>query len=640
MPKITVCLILTLFSFQFLLAQKKADPTTSEKLYAEQLKTQFPDDNIALDASDDVLSFSYDKNTDKVTVNHVLKETLINLDSRSDIQLYCVYDDQTEINTFNITYKTNKDAYFRIIDEAYTSQDLFHVDTRVKYTNIDFPLLGYKYHNTIDKTYLDVKYLTKLYFNDNYPIVKKTIKIEVPDWLDIELKEMNFDGYDIIKTTKSNSKRKSKTHTYSIENIKAMSKEENAPGPTYIYPHILILAKSYTIKNDKKVLFANTQDLYNWYKSLANELKNDNSLLKDKVIELTKNAKTDEDKIKNIYYWVQDNIRYIAFEDGIAGFKPDEASSVYTKRFGDCKGMANLTKQMLVEAGFDARLTWIGTKRIAYDYSIPSLSVDNHMICTLFKDGKTIFLDATEKYNPFGEYADRIQGKQVLIEDSDKYIIKTVPNSKASFNKEVFNYDLSLQGETIIGNVTKQYNGESRSGLLYYFNTIKNDKKDTFLEYFLNEGNNNITVSNINTNDLNDRESNIDISYNVKVNNAISSFDNTLYVDLDFDKEFLNYDFKERETDYIFSAKKHIESNTRLKIPSGYTVSELPKNISITNENYNLSVSFLKENDIIKYNKSFTITNAKIEKKDFPQWNDFISQLTNLYKEQIILTKQ
>jgi hypothetical protein len=31
------------------------------------------------------------------------------------------------------------------------------------------------------------------------------------------------------------------------------------------------------------------------------------------------------DKVKAIFYWVQNNIRYIAFEDGIAGFLPDKS---------------------------------------------------------------------------------------------------------------------------------------------------------------------------------------------------------------------------------------------------------------------------------------------------------------------------
>ena len=37
--------------------------------------------------------------------------------------------------------------------------------------------------------------------------------------------------------------------------------------------------------------------------------------------------------------------------------------------------------EMLKAIGLDGRLCWLGTNHIAYDYSTPSLGVDNHMIC-------------------------------------------------------------------------------------------------------------------------------------------------------------------------------------------------------------------------------------------------------------------
>ncbi|MFT4804054.1 MAG: hypothetical protein ACJAZK_000406 [Psychroserpens sp.] len=632
---ITVMILVTTVVF----SQKRIEPTVEDKAKANVLKEQFPDDDIALISSVDYVTFDLNKRDEKVTVVHSAKDNMINIDSRADIQKYCFYDGESSIEEFKIMYRNEKEANFYVKDEAYKSNDLFHNDSRVQYAVMDFPLRGYRYLTHIEKHYKDVKYFTKLYFNNEYPTVKKTIKVEIPNWLNLELKELNFEGHAIEKKVTSNSKGNAKIHTYTLKNVSAMYDDSNAPGPSYIYPHVLILAKTFKNGEETVNLFDSTQDLYNWYKSLVNSLDNDNTDITSKVIELTENASSDNEKIKNIYYWVQDNIRYIAFEDGIAGFKPDEAANVFNKRYGDCKGMANLTKQMLLEAGFDARLTWIGTKHIAYDYSTPSLSVDNHMICTLFKDDKIIFLDGTEKFNSFGEYADRIQGKQVLIENGKEFILEYVPTTAADFNKEKFAYNFELTDNEIIGSVNKAFSGESRAQLLYYFNSLKNDKKDEFLEYYLNKGNRNIKVSNIITSDLLNRDNNINISYNVAIKNAISSFDGQIYIDLDFDKELSGYTMEKRHTDFIFDTKKDLESITRLTIPTGYTITHLPENINVSSTNFDMQVNFTKENNTLIYKKFFKIKYAKVEINDFEEWNEFITKLNAVYNEQIILTK-
>ena len=641
MIKKILCLVLCLAFSSISFSQKNLDPSSTDKATAKALKEKFPDDNVALLISKTDVTFGFDNKSKKVTVTNKLDETLINLDSRSDIQKYSFYDGESEITEFKIRYKNKRAAKgFFIKDEAYTSDDLFHNDTRVKYTHLDFPLFAYKYHTTIHKEYKDIKYFTSVYFHGDYPTEEQHIKITVPNWLELELKEINFENYDISKKEETSEKGDSKIYTFTLNNVEAFAKDERAPGPSYIYPHIMILAKSQSKNGEKQVIFNSTQDLYNWYSSLTSSLKNDRSAFKDKVAELIKNAKDDTEKIKNIYYWVQDNIRYIAFEDGIAGFKPDEAANVFTKKYGDCKGMANLTKQMLIEAGFDARLTWIGTKRIAYDYSTPNLSVDNHMICTLSVDGKPYFLDGTEKFNSFGEYADRIQGKQVLIENGDDFILAKVPESDAEFNKETINYNLKIENDNIIGSVEKHFKGESRSSLLYYFNQIQNDQKEDFLDWYLNSGNKNIEVSNVSTSDLNNRDIPVDLSYDIKLKNAISSFDGTIYLDLDFEKEFAQSQLKERKTDYIFSFKRNLESTTHLELPSGYGVSELPKDIDVSTKNYDISIRFSKQANTLVYKKIFTIKNAKIETSDFENWNKTISQLSAVYNEQIILTKK
>jgi hypothetical protein len=87
---------------------------------------------------------------------------------------------------------------------------------------------------------------------------------------------------------------------------------------------------------------------------------------------------------------------------------------------------------MLQLAGYDARLAWIGTRDIPYDYSLPSLVVDNHMICALFLRDSTYFLDGTESYISFGDYAYRIQGRPALIQDGKNTSSRVYPICRKS----------------------------------------------------------------------------------------------------------------------------------------------------------------------------------------------------------------
>lgn len=619
------------------LAQKGIDPTPEDISKAKQLREKYAKDDIAILESSDYITFDLNKKEGKVIVNHNAKENLMNINYRADIHKYEFYDSESSIQTFSLKYRNDKPAQFRVTDEFYKDKDLFYNDAKVKYIAVDFPVQGYNYKYEMEKKYEDVKYFTALYFNDEYPILKKKISFEIPNWLEVELKEFNFEGCKISKT--STQENNITRVTYTFDDVPAVYKEDETPGRSYIYPHILILAKSFTKEGTKTPLFRDYADLYQWYHSLVMMMKDDTSVLKAKVTELTANAKTDEEKIKNIYYWVQDNIRYIAFEDGIAGFKPDESNHVFEKRYGDCKGMANLIKQMLKVAGFDARLTWIGTKHIAYDYKTPSLAVDNHMICTLFHKGKKIYLDGTEKFNSLGDYAERIQNKEVMIEDGEKCIIEKIPGGTADANKELFKATLNIQNETMVGTCNKNYLGESKTQFLNIYNSFESNKKKERLDGFLSRQDKNILVKDVKTSDLKNRDIPLNIDYGIVISNKVSSFDDEIFVDLDFMNEYKNFELKDRKVDYEMDYKTHFNSQITLKIPEGYKATKIPSNLNIKENNFEVNITFENTGKEIIYKKTFLFKNGCIKANEIDKWNDFNKKLIENYNQQITLSK-
>lgn len=604
---------------------------------AKEAHEQYADEIVLARKSQDAFEFAYNRKNKGVKVTESSEEQLICIDAQASISQYKFYDEQSRIKKVEVWDRSNRlDRFPDVKDEYHSTSSYFYSDARVQYFPLHFDQMGDQYRVRFEKEYSDVKYLTRVYFHKGYPVAEREVRFTVPSWLEVELKPMNFEGFD-IQSSKSVDKKGNTIHTFIARDLPGFDNEEDAPGNSHIYPHLLILAKSFLRKKETNDLFRNTQDLYNWYHSLVDQMNDAPAVLQEKVSSLTTNASTDEEKIRAIYYWVQDNIRYIAFEDGIAGFKPEECQQVYSDKFGDCKGMANLTKQMLTIAGFDARLTWIGTRHIAYDYSIPSLAVDNHMICTVMLNGKTYFLDPTEKYSAFGDYAERLQGKEAMIENGATFLLEKVPLRKPEDNIETITSKLELQDNVLRGKVTHVYEGESRAYLLQQINYLETTELEEALNDFVNDGDKNQQVFDLTYSDFENRDQALTIQFEMAQHNAATSFGNEVYLELDRFREFKYSRLKDRKQDLLFDYKQHTVREVIVQLPEGMRVKHLPEDLEVQHERFSMQIRYTQKGNQLIYRKEIQIPDAVLKKADMESWNAAIEQLRNAYRQLVIL---
>ncbi len=600
------------------------------------------DSNIVISASKEVYEFVYNKSSNNVEVKESLGTNYLCNNFRNSIAVIEAYNDEITIDDVDFSVDGKKPKGITPQYSYYQIDDYFYSDMHVCY----FPLLldkkGSVAEVNFQKTVKDPRYLTNIFFSEMYPVASKQIIFKVPKWMNVELKEMNFGGYNITKTKTYDAKNDEDIYTYTALNVDAREDEKLCPGPTFIYPHVLVISKEAHPENNSFTYFKSVADQYAWYRSILKNLSNNETLIKQKADEIVAGKTNDLEKIKAIFYWMQNNIRYIAFEDGIAGFLPDKAEEVLRKKYGDCKGMANLTKELLKAEGFDARLCWLGTNHIAYDYSTPSLAVDNHMICALMYKGKTYFLDATENYLELNNYAERIQGREILIEDGDKYILTHVPEETYTQNLDSEKRILTINGNDLTGSVNDEWKGEEKENILYQLNYIRKDKSQDALKKYLADGNSDYKITDLTTSNLNDIDSNLTATYTVTHSNAVSSFSKDYYVDLDFKKELgsSNFDTTNRKLDFLFPYKTHLERITELTIPAGYKIGSMPPDLSIKNTNYDFDIRYIQQPGKIIYHKTIILKNTHLAKTNFKQWNSDIAKLTDAYNQQLVLTAQ
>ncbi|HYG15091.1 MAG TPA: transglutaminase domain-containing protein [Bacteroidia bacterium] len=646
-------------------------------------KIQEEEDEEMMESADEIKETAEDKTMiesdwpeSPVTVKEKNEISVIALKDKLNYYDGIDYSDNQSVSVISGTYghKENSIFFVSTYNKNMEIDGIFHSDAKIALMNVPMYVKGNSLQLNYTRTYHDYRYVSSVYLVESAPCTEKVVSFEIPEGLDIEILEMNFEGYDITRTEgevpqsepedkeRSNKKSKSKSKTkkkksrkklkelsknskrinYVIKNTPGYGYENSSYGPSHSLPHLLVLTKGYSNGKDTTALMSNSDDLYKWYSTLVNKMDNETDKIKEAAKNITVDKTTDEEKISAIFYWVQDNIRYLAFEDGIAAFKPDECQNVYEKRYGDCKGMANLTKEMLKSLGYDARLVWIGTSRIAYPGDMPSLSVANHMICAVYLDNKVYFLDATENYVSFGDYADRIQGRKVVIENGDSaYIVETIPSFTADHNKIESTEDYSLTNGLLTGTVKEIYNGESKTLILRSYNDVKLDKRERALRGFLTNGDNmSLTVSDVKHSDFNERNKPFEITYKMNAKGRALADGTQTLVNLEWERDWANaYMDTARLTHYSFYYKQHLVNKINFTVPQGMSVVRLPQEVTIINEYFVFKLNFSQQGNTITYNKEIVFPKGYLHRSQLKAWNDAITKVTNFYDSYIILKK-
>lgn len=495
-------------------------------------------------------------------------------------------------------------------DESTDGYMYFKTDSRYKIYDLNLPVRGTQVSYGYTEECRDAKFNSVMYIPDDHFTQKKIVKIALHDFMQFDIVEKNFEGLNFTRDTvyeypkTGSSKEKVKYLVYTFKRLKGFQNFSSDRGPSYNYPMLYFHFKSAKSNGRSHQILNNTDDLYRWYRLVSSNLTNDTSAFASFTKNLVKDKKTDEEKIKTVFYWIQDNIRYIAFEDGIAGFRPDECADVFKKRYGDCKGMANLTKNMLKVLGYDARMVWIGTKHQNFSYDIPGMPVDNHAICAVKLNGKYVFLDGTENYCAMYEYANRIQGRRCIVENGENYTIETVPEWGYEHNEASSTEILQLNGNIIEAKIRKTYSGESKLDLIRAFNFLNTEDKNEVLYNYLTDENIQFKAKNIVSSDLGNRDINPLITYDLNVSGHVIKGKDRVFINLEWDREFDGVWFdSSRRVDLDLGHKNYIKRSVTLNLKPGQKVISLPKSVVIDNAYYTFRLEMKVAGNSVVYNK-------------------------------------
>jgi transglutaminase-like putative cysteine protease len=512
--------------------------------------------------------------------------------------------------------------------------------------SFNFPLVAQGNRTHLNyKLYLkDPRFMPGYVFSSYIPQGKTTYTIKKSKGVDLVYEVIN-DPTDLLKFRKY-EKGDFELLEWTAADQPARKKEEDSPSIRYFAPHVVCYVKSFESKNGKVNVLSGLDDLYAWYHTFVKGLNSDTSPELLSIINKIKSeCNSDIEVAKGVFYWVQENIQYVAFEQGMRGLIPHSGSYVCEKRYGDCKDMANLIVNMLRLAGLKGYHAWIGTRDLPYLYSrIPTPLVDNHMIAVYIGgDNRYYYLDATSDHTPFGLPSSMIQGKETLIGiDDKKYEVKTIPETSKERNVLVDSVAIQLDGNQIVGKGMTSLGGYPKVFGSYALDRAGNDEIKRSVTRLIGKGSNKFYLDDYSLAGVSNRDVRTTIDYSFRIGDYFQKIGDELYVNLNLNKDHYN-DFinvaarvSPKERDYKYEKIEYCE----LTIPDGYILEYLPPNARVDGDLIGFETEYRSENGKVQFRKKFYINYLLMQPHQFERWNDAVKPLSEAYKESIILKKK
>lgn len=271
------------------------------------------------------------------------------------------------------------------------------------------------------------------------------------------------------ETTEGNYKR----YAWDLKDLKAVEVETGIPFSYSPY-------QSVTLSEYK-----NWAEVVEWalplYQTSSSDLAQISRLYGEKI------DSTDDLSIIKAIRFVQDEIRYLGFEMGVSGYKPNTPAKVFNNRFGDCKDKSMLLVSLLRSNGIKAYPMLINTTYTSSTINLhPSPHAFNHCVVYMELYNKPYYVDPTINYQggsinnlSFPRY-----GYGLIIRDGETELHKIKPSQLPTVYIREY-YNIHQVGGATDFRILTDYDGSQADFQRSYFAAnSSNSVAKAYLDYY------------------------------------------------------------------------------------------------------------------------------------------------------------
>ncbi|MDD5668940.1 MAG: DUF3857 domain-containing protein [Candidatus Omnitrophica bacterium] len=463
------------------------------------------------------------------------------------------------------------------------------------------------------------------------PILKANFSITIPKNKPLHIKTLNekYNTFNASLSPRVEQQAVNTVYSWTFTDIPQIIPESNMPPLVEINPTFLVST------------FERWEDIYDWWWPLAqNKIKAD-SQIQAKVSELTAGAVSDEAKIKALYNFCAQKIRYVAVEYGQAGYEPHQAEDIFKNKYGDCKDQAVLLVTMLKTAGLKAWPLLIATKdyyNLHEDFPVPLF---NHCIAAVQLNNDIIFLDPTAETCPFGDLPPSDQDRNILVITEQGYKIYRTPLFPAAHNLINHEFVISVNSSEGIDaeksiDTAGIYDQAERYWLLYTTpELVKQEIQERIQDISIGGKLKQYEVKNLQTLDHP-----IELNYSfagpeyfipagaLRILPQLAGVDSSLVAQ------------ETRRYPLYFGVLDKRQTQFTITIPPDYSVEYLPPGIREDNDWLNFSVDYSAERGTIVFKQGMILKKNRVSEEEYPAFKKIIEELAKRVKQRVVLIRK
>ncbi len=310
------------------------------------------------------------------------------------------------------------------------------------------------------------------FFGGDKPVYHSEVTFKLP--------KTEFFKYLIRNTDPKNVKYEKSSvgpfnlYKFSMDQVDPYLTEPQMPPVSDVIPEI-------AITNQKSWDY-----LYTWYAKFQKKRMVITPEIQSLADSIVKGATSLDDSIARIYYWVQQNIRYISIKGGASsGVSGHPATETLHKGYGDCTDKSILFSTLLRAIGVMGYPVYIETNdEGTFLKDIPSFQ-GNHAITEIItRDGRDFFLDATGSTSRYPYFWSADHGVWALNAQLRKISFIKVPPPEDNWRQYTYKLTIKPDGTTRV-EFTGRYTGDIEAGIRWYWQHVKESERKNRMEQMI-----------------------------------------------------------------------------------------------------------------------------------------------------------